>query len=840
MATNTAANPYPPGLTPILPQGLVPLAPMAADKTPLHRLDDPIKARSIVVNLWQAAQERNLKNAAIQGQIDGNPPYNPQAMRRAGRSGDANFNTLEAKSLSSQAGVPYYDLFVGGNRFVECIPDLFAYQDAYTASNSAGIVAEEYDALLRRWRNFEFVMDGIIRDFIVFGKGYCKWRPNGNWRFQKIAHYRVFVPDATPVDLDELELFVVFQNWPVTFLMDAIRDEATAKAAGWDIIETRKAMQAAVPVDPSVPNDPMIAQAQLRDSDIYVAARNSTVQLASIYVKEFDGKWSELVVRRDQIPAMSQSVGTMDFLNQSGFVFKAFSRYDQVGELLIPFFFESADANWNGCSGLGRDIFAYAQLKDRTECSKMDAMFLRNSIILQPKSELDRTKAQLMQLGRITLVPPNMEVQQSAILGDITSTIEVGQSITQQIERNTGIYRPTLEKGGGNPATLGQFQTEFAQATVLSSGAINRFYSQLDRLYEEQYDRVYEMGKNAKDKDADSDKRWDAESEARRFIARCERRGVSREEIESHMGIRAFRTIGNGSSAMRQQLISTFMAPQVFPYFPQDGQQNILEDFTRTLAGQTAVTRYLPPHARLQLPTDQQWRALMENAALKEGAPVTWTPADQNLVHAQVHLQAASQAAQSLQQGADPHTVLGFIDGVGPHITQHLQHESAKPASQGAVKALGEQTKRLAGFADGLRKHLQDSAEQQQQLAQRGQQQLTEAQLEMQKLQLDTQRSNQKAAALIQLKKQRQDAELALKAQQQAGQTQLADATTAASIHQQSAKTAADIAHKNAKTAADIQHARAQTLADIAHEHAKTAVQIETQRAKASVTPSKP
>lgn len=816
---NTAASTYGPGLEPILPQGMIPLAPLGADRTPPKRLDDPIKARAIVVNLWQASQERRLKEAAIQGQIDGNPPYNPLALRKAGRAGDANFNSLEAKALCSTSMVPYYDLFSGGNRYVDIKLDL---GDDWQSQYASGAVSEEYDALLRRWSNFEFVMFGMMRDYVTFGKGYLVWRKNGSWRAQKIAHYRVFVPDATPVDLDELELFVVFQNWPVTFMMDAVRDKAAATAAGWDVEEARKAMMAAVPVDPSVPNDPMTAQAQLRDSDIYVAARNSTVQLATIYVKEFDGRWSELIVRRDQVPSMSQSIGMMD---QAGFIFKRFGYYDSVHECLCPFFLEPADANWNGTSGLGRDIFAFCQLKDRIGCAQADAVFLRNSIILQPQQETDRQKLTMMQLGKLTILPPGVQAQPATLLGDIASTIEVSRELSTQIERNTGIYRPTLEKGGGNPDTLGQFQTEFTQATMLSNSSVSRFYSQCDRFYEQQWKRVLEgAGTMPDDPDAldalaDADKRDDYRSEAKRFVARCTRRGVPLPLLKRLLHIRAYRAIGQGSASMRQQVVSTFLAPTIFPYFPPDGQQNILEDFTRVLGGQTAVNRYLPASARLQLPTDQQWQALQENAALKIGAPVTWTPAQNNIIHAQTHLTAAAQAASSVQQGADPHDVLSFIDHVGPHIQEHLQRESSKPASKPAVKALSEQWKRLASVADQLRQHIQATAQQQQDLQQRQQQTLTEQQIDMQKMQGQLAISQHKAEATLQLKAQRQSAELALKQQQLEGQHALTDASTAAGIHQSTAKTQADIIHKQAKTAADIEATR--TKAEAAAEAAR-------------------
>ena len=770
-----------PGLAePPFPQSMIPLAPIAGSKPPKRRLDDPAKAQTIVANLWNAANDRNLKNAAIQGQIDGNPPYSPTRLRQAGRASDANFNTLESKAIRSAALVPYYDLFAGGNRYVDVKLDLFP--DDYRASYASGVVSSEYDRMLRRWRNFENTMHGVLTDMVTFGRGHAPWDGLGSWRFNKVSFYRVLVPDATPIDDSKLEVVVILQDWPVATLYKNIRDEATARAAGWDIDETLSAIANAVPVDPSVPNDPQAAQAMLKDSDIYVSARSSTVQTATLFVREFNGKWSEIMVRRDQIPAMSQSSAQPV---APRFMFKAWDRYDCVQEILNSFFFEVADNNWNGASGLGKDIFAIMQLKDRLACTQADAVFLRNSLVLQPRQALDKTRMQVLQIGKVTWIPEGVEAQQSTILGDITSTIEVSRELTMMTERNTGIYRPTLEKVKGNPETLGEFQMKFAQATVLSASAINRFYSQLDRVYEEQWRRVIAAGMKGTCKESASPEDW--ENEARRFVKRCEDRGVPRKDLEKLDYIRAYRNIGNGSAALRQQALQGLLS--IYQLYPADGQQNILEDFTRAAGSQTAVERYLPATARQNLPTDQQWQAMMENAALRNSAPVTWTPSQNNIVHANTHLQAASQAAASLGQGANPMEVLGFLDAVGGHVAVHIERERQNPTSKDALKAIEQQWKQMAQVADKLRQKLQQDAQQQQDLREQQQQILTDTDIKRMDVMMKNQTSREKAAATLQLKKERQDAELSLKAQKQQVDNALADASNAADISRQLSKT---------------------------------------------------
>lgn len=768
---------------PPLPQTMIPLKPLVGSKPPKRRLDNASKAQGLVAALWQAAIERNLKCAAIQGQIDGNPPYSPSKLRAAGRASDANFNTLEAKAIRSAALVPYYDLFAGGNRYVEIKLDMGP--DDYRASYASGCASQEYDTLLRRWRNFENVMAGVLTDMLTFGRGHAPWEALGSWRFQKVAFYRVLVPDATPIDDEKLECIIILNDSTVAQLYANIRDGDLAREAGWRIGETLNAISNAVPVDPAVPNDPMAAQAMLRDSDIYVSARSSTVQTATIFVKEFSGKWSELIVRRDQIPSMSQAYATV---SEPDFMFTAYDRYDCVQEILNSFFFEVSDNDWNGASGLGKDIFTVMQLKDRISCTQADAVMLRNSLVLQPRQALDKTRLNLLQVGKVTYLPENMEVQQSTILGDISSTIEVSRELSMQVERNTGIYRPTLEKVAGNPETLGEFQLKFAQATVLSAAAINRFYSQLDRLYEEQWDRVIEAG--AKGTYDPKKSREDWENEARRFVKRVTDKGVTKEELKKLDFIRAFRNIGNGSAAMRQQSLQSVLS--IYPLYPADGQQNILEDFTRSVGSQTAVERYLPAAARQNLPNDQVWAAMMENAAMRESAPVTWTPSQNNLIHANTHLQAGAQAAASLQQGSAPLEVLSFLDAIGSHVAVHIERERQKPTSKEALKVIEEQWKRLAQVTDQLKRQAKADAQKQRELQQQQQDVITDADIKRMDVLMKNQTSREKMIATLGLKQERQQAELAMKARKQGVDNTLADASTAAEIERNAAKAKTD------------------------------------------------
>jgi hypothetical protein len=178
--------------------------------------------------------------------------------------------------------------------------------------------------------------------------------------------------------------------------------------------------------------------------------------------------------------------------------------------------------------------------------------------------------------------------------------------------------------------------------------------------------------------------------------------------------------MGNGSAIMRQTTLASLT-----PYsamWPESGQANFHDDVIAAYTNQTKVERYNPKAARMNQPTDQHNLAMLENAAMRTGAQVIWTPTQNNLIHAEVHLKASADAAASLQQGADPAAVLAFMENVGPHIGQHLQALSQDPSHQRQFKALEGEFKHLGQVADQLHGQVQKMMQQRQEEQQKIQQ----------------------------------------------------------------------------------------------------------------------
>lgn len=666
---------------------------------PRPRLDSFTHALGLVENMRKASEARNLKAARFKGQLDGNPPFNPDKLRTNGMAYYPNFNTLEAKAYLSSALVPYYDLFSSAPQHLEVTLDR---ADQAEREDWSRVATEECHRLLSDSRWFEDNVWKTLHDYVGFGKGFWVWPDPVTWRFRHVPWHRVWFPDNTDVDMDTWEYFAIRWDYDAHDLYRRIRNSERASASGWQTDNVIKAIRSAAKYTPASFNDWVAIQQQLKDHDLYADSRCERIITAWLFVKEFDGKWSWYVLPlTNQATSQTTPVtGTATAGDPAaGFLYRRIGLYGHPSQILAPFFFEVFDGSINGLSGLMKDIFAPMQLKDRMACAKVNNVFMRSSILMQAQTGSGRQKAALAQINNVCVIPEGYAVQQSTILGDIESTIAVGRDIDLMLQANTGIYRPQFEKPQGNPETATAATLRFQQGTILGNSAVNRFHRQLDGGYAELYRRLAKS----------------SEEEAKQFRQWCKDRGVPVEALVKTRKVSSYRNIGNGSAFLRQNNIASLAA--FFPEFPEDGKQAFLADVVSAYTGQQKVDRYVRTDRTRGIPDRHIWEATTENDSLANGRPAQWTPQQDDMAHLAIHSGAVDQALASVQQGADPSAVAVFGQAALAHGAEHiaaLQRKGRKAQVTAWSRVYGDLAKTVNELTRQVQAGQRDAAQRQQ------------------------------------------------------------------------------------------------------------------------------
>lgn len=751
-------------------------------KAPKLRLTKPEDAYMIAATLVKAAIPRIEKGRMVRGLLDGNPPYAPSRLRLAAQDWRANFNTLEGRSISSNAKTPYYDLFSASSPMVEV--DLDTDDSARERWNL--VVAEEFHRFMYRYSCFEPNLWAMLDDFVVFNKGFFHWNHPTDPYFKRMEWWRVMFPNGTGIDPDEWNMFALRQYFTVTKLWEL---SGSGDGAGWTKEAVVGAIKRATPLQPTSEQAQGIEiQQMLKDCDIALSARSEVIRAVSIFVREYDGTWSWVMVEEDAALTMMAEHSTEPEPEVPQFMFRRDRFFNDPREVIAPFIYEVEEGSINAFAGLGKYLYQLLRSKDRLEMGLIDGAFLRQYPTIQPMNASSSQRAALMQqVGSCNILAPGAEVVQSGLLADLSGSIAVMEHLDRLVESNTAIFKPRLEKPAGNPETATAVNLRFQNATVLTNSAVNRFYAQGDQWIEEVWRRATATF-------PESSKRPGIKS-ALLFQKCCEKRGVPMKVLKkAPYHVRLSRVIGNGSPFARQQAVGSLamMAPEMGPR----GRRAYQDDFVSAFAGGNKVERYFPRDDVLNQPDSNTWMAEQENGYMNdEGLEPTITDGQDHKTHLQVHGSAMSAAVQSAMQGGEIPKVLIFLGVALPHCGKHISY-----LTQPEQKQWTEALKPIEQAFEMLQGEYQKQQQQQMEMQAQQQQMLSQQNLDMLKIQLDAQRKDQKQAFTFQQK--------AVTTQQNMA---LADAKTASEISRQNAKAGADIRRANVETAADIRRNDAQT-----------------------------
>ena len=435
------------------------------DFVPPRRFSTASAVQKAFHHLKDQSDLRRRKDSLIQGLFDLNSPYSPSKLRQAGQGHRSNFNSGEAKGLLQNALVPYYDLFNAVPHKLEV-----TFEDDKFLSNEVSIEASR---LLDDWEDFDLRIQAMLKDFILYNRGYVQWNDPWSWHFEHTHQDRCYIPDTTPMDLGKLEWFAVRQEMFVHEIYRYVRDEFP----NWNKAEVLDSIKRASPVRDHTHDEWMEWQRMLASNELLASQISKKIQVAHVFVREFNDKWSHLIV--DEASEKSQN-----------FLYAAWDRYDDIRHFFCPFFFEILDGQWNAKGGLGHMVYAVINQKEKLKNINVDGAFRSSSLVLQARQGKALQEIPSTQVGETIVLNPNYDVVRASMVGDPSVANDVLRGLDSDLARNTGIYRAQPEQGSGNPRSASEVQLQFQNSTVLSNSAIQRFYAQLDRLYMEIYRRI--------------------------------------------------------------------------------------------------------------------------------------------------------------------------------------------------------------------------------------------------------------------------------------------------------------------------------------------------------------
>lgn len=716
-------------------------------KAPDMRIDSADKAAQIVALLVDANQSRAAAEATTKATLDGHPPFDQNKLRAANQGNRTNVNFREAEGIHDAALTPYYDLFAEAPCYCEVTLDV---KESDRALKSR-IVTEEFDYLLRSWDGFDHAMQMTCSNMVDYGKGFVMWPDDENWQPEWIKQSKILVPDQSPASLDQLELMVIRESWPLTKLWKKVKDKDTATRVGWNAGAVAGAMSAAVPDDQMTGGQTDHYEYwlnRMRNNDLYESISNKSVKAAHVLVKEFNGKVSHLIVEETGLADKSVAPSTVPVKK---FLYKKKGRFDSFRQVVGALFYDLGDGTWHSIKGLLIKMHAIIEIKTRANCVLVDNMFMNMSCMVTTQNTKDIESLALLEIGPLRVLPPGTTPVQWQLSGAMQDGLAVDNHLNNKLQANLGTYRQVQRREQGNPDTATKVQFDAAKEAMLSKGAVNRWYSQMDFIGEEMYRRA----SNPKLPDDTETNKM-----ARKFQKRCKDRGVSVEDLKKIRQVRWYRNIGNGSIFARKQAIMDSMF--IVPMLNESGRENWKDDAIAAIGSYELANRWNPKgDFDPKIQADERMAALQISAAKTGVAPVM-TDVDNHVVYADKYLKAAADSFTALEQGGDPMQTLAFLDIIMPATAERLNAIRSDSTRKPAYDALMQRWKQLAQMTDQLRGQVKQMQQQQAAQAQKEQQVMTDEQLKEAESQSAIRRKDTTAANNMRLKNQASQQKLAI------------------------------------------------------------------------------
>jgi hypothetical protein len=664
--------------------------------------------------------------------LDGNAPYDPVKLRAMGQGWRTNLNFMEGYSNVQAVKTPYFAL-------IGSVP---AYAEVRTNEGGSNqrlwseIITEQFSKMIKRWKDFSYQMQKAQQELVKFGIGPVLLPDKYNWRFEALRHRDLLVPEHSAGSLMAWPYFAIRTEMQAMDLWAKVRPQAEeySESIGWNIEQTRQAVQYSSRdlFSGKITWDGRNWeqwQDAFKNNDIYMSlVAAESLMVYHLFIREYSEKISHYILAENAL--------------LSDFLFKRVNRYDSIPQVLTIFRNDVGNGDYHSIRGIGRLQYQHIECTNRLKNHLFDMGVAGTAINLKAQTSKARDELQIMQMGPINILPPDVDLVQNRVVGFLTDAMTLDRELSAHLSANLGtVRRPGVGYQGQTRPTAVQVQQDVINTTQITEGQMILHFMDLDLLYEQMYLRASDP--NTPDK------------EALIFQKACEDKGVPMIALRNYDLVRATRTAGYGSPQMRQ-----VRSQQMMPYIgmlPESGRYNWVRDEVIAIAGPDNVDRYFPEQA---FPTHDQWEANMENGVMHAGQHVMIADGQNHAVHADVHITALEQMitmANSLYQNSPPASSLHalilvqqFTQICVPHTQAHLQNLANDQMHQSNFQALRARLGTLNNSIKQIDAIVEQGQEQQQGLQSAQQTAQTKDQIKLQQAQSEISIERALAASKIQ------------------------------------------------------------------------------------------
>jgi len=615
--------------------------------TPTQKsIKDARMAADVVKTVIMAGRNRSIVNSRILAKYNAERPYDATKLEAEGLGWRSNFTSKPLPSMIEKVAP----------RFTEAVNNLKYFTNAQLSdkwqnrTEKTEVFRRTITDTIRNRKGWTTLLEDIAFNNAIFGYDIVAWLDEFSWFPKNFQQDESFAADGTKSDPRWAQILVLKEVFYPHELFKMIEDKESAKEAGWNIENTREAINKASPVQirdrlnvgGTLETWYQNALRELTIGASYMAGA-SVIVVYSLLAREVTGKVSHY---RLAGPEMSD-------------IFSRDDRFPSFEDCVSFFTFQKGNGTLHGSKGVGRDIYEMAGMVDRTRNEVVDRLIMSGKTIVQGDVRKIHT-FKMHVIGSTVIFPRDWEVLERKIDGNVEPFLKLDAYFQQLTDQLIGAVSPPQVEGEAfrSPAAwslMAQRQEEGRDVRI------SRFLAQF-------IDLVGTMQKRICDPDTSEDDAKEAQKALLKIMTREEIDELAKQPVAS--------AVKDLTPFERQAIAMIASSKKGNPLYNQ--RQLEVEELSAG-PGAEFADRVLLPDQDPTVQAEQTRQQNLEMILLSGGQPVPVSPRDNHLIHLGVLMPQAQQMAQHIMEGKFHSDAM---EAIGAHVSEHFNFAE----QQGAPK----------------------------------------------------------------------------------------------------------------------------------------------------------
>lgn len=296
--------------------------------------------------------------------------------------------------------------------------------------------------LVQGWNKYATFINTLAKEDVLHGYGYSVFLDPYTWQPKFFKQDIAYVPDESTQNSEDLQFFVIKQDYLLHEFIDLFKDEKAAEEMGFNLANC---IMAANKSDVKNPREDMLVTEFRKFAEFiqdgvlgltYSVSGPRVVKTYLLWNREYDGKVSFWIISRDDGKLLR-------------FAHKIYKSMTEVTQL---FSFQPGNGHLHSSKGVGRMLIGNVKMAEKMRNGLADNVRMGSLVMLKAPSK-DRNKLQPIVHSPFVVLDNSIEISQVKFDVNGEMYADIDQRMLNYMEQAAGAYITPNPNDSSQPKT---------------------------------------------------------------------------------------------------------------------------------------------------------------------------------------------------------------------------------------------------------------------------------------------------------------------------------------------------------------------------------------------------